>query len=62
MARPYMSLEQVLDAIAEFEARYGVPSEDRRSIAGDGEPCANDDLRRWDALVLVRVRAAAHAS
>ncbi len=57
-----MSLDQILEAIAEFEARYGVPSEERRSIIGAGEPCANDDLRRWDALVLVRDRAAAHAS
>ena len=62
MARPFMSLQQILDAIAEFEDRYGVPSVERRAIAGDGEPCAHEDLLRWDALVYARDRATANAS
>ncbi len=55
-------MQEVLEAITELEGRYGVPSDRRREIAGDGDPCAHDDLMLWDELVVARDRAAARTA
>jgi hypothetical protein len=62
MARRQVTIEEVLAEIAQLEANYGVSSDQRRTIVGPGEPCANDDLLWWDELVLVRDRSTARAS
>lgn len=53
MSRRQVSIEEVLSAIEELEAKYGVPSDQRRE-AIQGELCDSEDLFLWDALVLSR--------
>jgi hypothetical protein len=59
MSRRRISLEELLAEIAALEAQYGVSTEDRHLIAGGGDPCAAEDVQRWDALALARDRASA---